>query len=248
MKLPHIPARMDHDELAPEEVVPLLDAYARLTPAFHELRETVWPMFAAKQGSYSAALDAWQEKYRLLGFGAETHNNIRKWCEGRFSANRRESPTAETHNNIRKWCEGILLDWTRNEAAREALRVDQGRWEPGARIKRLLDLRPALRVEVPQWNYNVEPESAYRARVMEAFQTFLDSHVSGEKARLRQNGIEARAKRERKYDPALPYDWLVLHRYHGLSDGQIAMKYRGIGREAIKKARIRLADSLRLVT
>jgi hypothetical protein len=128
---------------------------------------------------------------------------------------------------------GVLRHWAAYPDARKALAVDCGLWE-------YLE-SPSRRVSgdtiLPGWNPYRETYDHWHVRMVEV----LRKHCEAE---LEKYGATP-------YGPQneLAFEWLALSLCRRLSDGEIAKKYSAhkVTREAVKKARTRLAKRLHIL-
>ena len=139
-ELPYIPPRSPEDHIPEELVVLFLEAVARVTPAFQELREQVFPKCDPDKNDFPLdAIEVW----------------LRHW---RFDTVDREL----THL-VHDWTIEVLRFWAAHPAAREALAVDCGWWVKDP--KRHLGNDIAL--VLPGWNPYRETYKDWRVRVLE---------------------------------------------------------------------------------
>ena len=203
------------------------EAAARVTDAFRELRDTIYPLCEGRaDGSLKCfpelELETWRRKWHL------------------------EFEDGELCGMVRSWIFQVLESWCRDNERREALRVDCGYWEyldspnrPGVGGDRAFDLK------TPGWNSNRESCSAWEARVRAGFEEFIQQERRREQAKLERYGAVP-------FQPENPlaFEWLALSVCARLSDSRIALRYKRakVTRAAVKKARQRLVRILKMGT
>ncbi len=137
MSIPYIPPRSEMDPPAPELVVLFLEAVARVTPAFQELRERALPRCD------------FSRNYVPL-------DDLRRW----WARWHLDFENCEAREMAESWTVNVLRDWAHDPAHAAGLKVDCGWWEhlKDPRL-RLISDRPIL-----AWNPDREPLDAWNAR------------------------------------------------------------------------------------
>lgn len=225
---PHIPPTHPLDEPPPEQLILFLEAVARVTPAFVELRDEVLPKWIERpltRGAVDSA-DQWRVKW-----------NLNKWPNDRLQG----------------WIYDVLDHWTSHPDAAKELAIDQG-WRSIAPLGRNTITRREVvaRFEIHAYDCDLESLDSYGARL----HTAIDEVVAKEREKYEslkaRYTLQSRARRERGYPPHRPYEWLALHICLERSDGYIAKDKKHnperVSRDVIKKARQRLSAELQMGT
>ena len=139
-ELPYIPPRSPEDHIPEELAVLFLEAVARVTPAFRELREQVFPKCAPDKNHFSLdAIEAWLHDWHL------------------------DFDDGEIAHPVHDWTIEVLRFWAAHSDAREQLAVDCGWREYLKSPKR----RMAGDTALPGWNPCRETYDAWQVRVLE---------------------------------------------------------------------------------
>ncbi len=186
-----------------------LEAVARVTPAFQELREQLLPRCEFSRNHVPLEdLDTWFARWHLNFSDYELHEMVESW----------------THD--------VLRDWARNAERAHELNVDCGYWE------RLNNRSRRTVAERLMWTWDPQREP------------FEDWDKRARRMKEQQED-ELRKYDATLYRPEnlLTFEYLALSICSCESDGKIAMRYktRKVTREAVKKARTRLAKRLHIV-
>lgn len=221
----YIPPRSEGDDASLEECALFVEAVARVSDAFLVLRETINP---PDGGHFDlAAYDAWRERY---GFRRLPHP-LRDW--------------------VYSWGLDLLAWWKSHPEDRERLIVDAGLWAWLINPKRAVLGDERGMIDVPRWNPAKESFDAYASKIRDAMERFLQQEQARGLEKMAEYGAKFITERETGYDPGFRYEWVYLHYCQGLSDGRIALKYKGKGiggadirKNTITRARVRLAARL----
>jgi len=206
-KPPHYPG-----PIPLELVLSFLDAVARKTDAFRELRDEILPLCASPIVAPLAMIDAWLSRWHLNSFA-----------------------DLELNDRIHAWVFEIIDYWRSDSRAADALRVDCG-WvasKPAAP-------RPPSPVRYDPYDDRRESPAAYKKRMVTAWRKLIVEEITrGKEERQAQSLLPPR--RDRGRDPREDFEWLALFLCRGLSDAEIAQLYKIPGRAGmVKKARQRL--------
>jgi hypothetical protein len=245
MSLPYIPpfSRIDHGEPPCSELVILfIEAVARVTDAFKELRDSILPLYARAETIRDA-----RRRYPLATHEKPQHpiDEAHAWAK-RWKL---EFENNELDERVFAWAFFVLDAWHRNAESRDSLRVDCGWWDRSPKVKMSAD-RPGVPALLSQWNPDREDFGPYATGMRARFEKFLQ----GEKRRVEQElerfDMRPYRKRERKRPPGWDFEWVALHRCRGFSDAKIAQqktRYPGVSREVVKKARQALERDLKIL-
>jgi len=224
LEVRYIPPFSDYDRPSPELVILFLEAVARVTPAFRELRDSVLPLSPQRDTPSDKGYDEmveWIRRWHLLFENSELNEMIEPWI-----------------------CR-VLHWWSQDPVARETLRVDCQWWERSTKLG--TDKKP-VQTELSQWNPDRENFEKYARRMRSNLETFLQEQKRIAEQDLERFGQRPYRKRDRDRPAAWDFEWLALSICRKLSDGEIAQRqeYKGVRRESVKKARQALQQKLKI--
>jgi hypothetical protein len=220
--LPHVAPFSAADPPSSDLIILFLEAVARVTPAFEELRNSILPKYSPPRADVEA-IEAW----------------IRKWHLD-FENHYLRQP-------VQSWIFSVLDYWRRDVQARKSLRVDCGWWERLPKVKMSSDKR-AEPVLISQWNPDREGFESYATRMRNGFEKLLQEQKRTGDSELQKYDMRPYEKRATKCSPVWDFEWLALSVCCGKSAGEIANrpKYRGVKSDAVKKALQKLRKDLHI--
>lgn len=222
MALPYVAPFSAADPPSPDLIALFLEAVARTTPAFKELRASILPKYSPPHADVKA-IEAWIRKWHL---DFENHN---------------------LRQPVQSWIFSVLDYWRRDAQARKSLLVDCGWWErlPKARLSSDKRAEPIL---LPQWNPDREGFESYATRMRAGFEKYLQEQRRTREGEFQKYGMRPYAKRATKRSPVWDFEWLALSVCCGKSAGEIANRpqYGGVKSEAVKKALQKLRKDLHI--
>jgi len=222
---PYIPPFSELDPPPHELIVLFLEAVARVTPAFQELRDSVLSHTTKRTEIHKKSVSAWIERWHL---------NFENY---------------ELRERVEGWVYEVLDWWLRDPEARQNLKIDIGCWDNSTRHRSTV-----LPLGLKPWNPEQECFEAYTAAVkrllheqkregeavMERFD--MRPYLTRERDSLVVDGVKKPRPKE------WTFEWLALRVCNGWSDAQIAnrLEYKGVKSDAVKKARRALEKSLKM--
>ena len=226
VSFPYIPPRSPGDEPSPEEIALFLEAVARVTDAFRELRDTIKVSDEGGRFHFDmAAYDAWFARWRFDALPCQV-----------------PEPAHPLKERIDSWCIDVLRRWQRHPEERERLEVHRGLWEwnsnPG---NKLATDRPPRQIKMQSFNMERESFANYRARMIEGFEKVLKEENVLETERMKKYRARTKQRRKRELAPEDSYDIFALHHCRGLSDGEIQLWYKRERRRQLRVATIKMA-------
>jgi hypothetical protein len=208
-----------------EKLILFFEAVANVTPAFVELRANILPLYAPPSAPVSE-IKKWQCQWRL------------DFSEGDIEL----QEAAET------WIFNVLDFWVAHPdvATTDPPRVDCGWWDRESTTIRATE-KPRIRAALNQWNWEREEFGDYARGMRSRLESFLrDQRRTAEEEMDKYLMRPFQPRRRAGRDGLAAFHWLALARCMGLTDRQIANRYR-VSRERVKKARKRLEIQLRIV-
>jgi len=146
MSLPYIPPVSPGDRPSPELVILFLEAVARVTPAFLQLRDRIFPECDLDHNRVPLAdVDAWRQRWH---FDFENY---------------------QLREMIESWTIEVLRCWHKEPEHREALRVDRGWWN---RSPKVVTGGERIGAQVRGWDSAREPFEVWRDRLRKNIQEF----------------------------------------------------------------------------
>jgi hypothetical protein len=220
-KLPYIPP-FSADDLSQDLLVLFLEAVARVTPAFNELRDGISPNYYPRHTPFTE-IAAWAQRWHL------------------------DFENYELRERVESWVYQVLDHWHHDSNSRKQLFVDLGWWKRPPKFKLSSDKR-AEPVLMPQWNPDREAFESYATRMRAGFEKTLQEQRRTRESELERYGMRAYGKRAAKRSPAWDFEWLALSVCCAWSAGQIANRpqYGGVKSDAIKKALQKLRKDLHI--
>jgi hypothetical protein len=132
--------------------------------------------------------------------------------------------------------EEILFYWSEHQDAAAQAEVDLGWW---MRTRTLVSDKPELAVALSQWNPDREEFDRYAKRVRANLERFLQEQRGAGESELERFARKPYRKRVVSRPAHWDFEWFALHVCKRFSDAQISLRpeYRGVTRDAVKKAR-----------
>jgi hypothetical protein len=194
MPLPGVPPRSPLDPVPAEIIVPFLDAAARVTNAFRELRDDILPTVDASR-EHGLAVGEWLHKWRLDNFADDGVNE-----------------------HIRSWVSQILDWWKRDGRAAEELRVDCG-------YDFKLSTRGVRTVRINRYDGRNSPDD-YAQKIRSQCERLIHEELGAFKQDVEKFGLITIRRRNRGRNLNERFEWLALWLCAGMSDSEIAERYR----------------------
>jgi|GEM_PF-5903941 len=201
MAFPYIPPRSELDSVRPEELTLFLEAAARKTDAYKELRRMILRKWTEPHPILQ--LDAWLQRWNLANFD-----------------------DYELNQHIRGWTFELLDWWKREPAMAASLRVDHWRSLRNALAPDSNDSEPTP-IAWTHYNSNRESWEQYERRKRQAFECLLAKEKSAAQAKMSRYGLQETKRRERTRNPLIDYEWLALAVCKNRSAREIAIQYFG---------------------
>ena len=222
MALPYVAPFSAADPPSPDLITLFLEAVARTTPAFKELRASILPKFSRPHAPV-AEIEAWSRKWHL------------------------DFENYELRDKVESWIYNVLDYWHGDVQARESLRVDCGWWERLPKANLSSDKR-AEPVMIPQWNPDREGFESYATRMRAGFEKILQEQMRTRESEFQKYNVRPYEKRETKRPPVWDFEWLALSVCRSWSAAKIANRpeYRGVKSNAVKKALQKLRKDLHI--
>lgn len=197
-----------------EKLILSFEAVANVTPAFVQLRANIFPRYAAPFAPVNE-IKKWQRQWRL------------DFPEGDIEL----QEAAET------WIFNVLDFWLAHPevATTDPPRVDCAWWERDSTTIRATD-KPQIHAALNQWNWEREDLGEYARGMRSRLESFLRDQrrpADEEMEKYLMRPFQPRRRADR--DDLAAFGWLPQARCIGLTDGQIANRYR-VSRERVKKA------------
>ena len=221
MAIPYVAPFAAMDPPPHDLIVLFLEAVARVTPAFTELRASVLPKYSPPSAPVDE-IKTWMRTWNL------------------------DFPTSgcELREQVENWVFRVL-DWWRCEPE-----MGNAGWlERSKRPDVRRSVSSAVAVSVPPWSPAEEGFEAYATRMRAGFEKVLQEERRTRETELETYDMRPYLKRETKRPPVWDFEWLALSVCLGWSAGEIAKRPNyGVPRARVIKALRKLREALHIET